>query len=152
MHARAVTQLGSQMYGGALPLAVAALPTAFNPLAWSGIVETADSYRGLDVNVLRNIDPDPAQVSYKTPFDAAMQRALTTEPFRYFMYFARFPIWAEQPVLLPAIHATRVDLTDLRFGAPGVGSFHCIALVDARGIVRESVFTFRSGAGLGIGF
>jgi inner membrane protein len=152
LHARALEQLGSRMYAGATPLAVAALPTAFNPLAWNGIVEMTDSFRSVDVNVFRNIEAEEGvQVLYKTPFDAAIQRAMSTEPFRYFSYFARFPVWSEQPVLLPAMHATRVELTDLRFGAPGVGGFHCVALVDRQGMVRESVFTFGSGAGLGMG-
>jgi len=32
----------------------------------------------------------------------------------------------------------RIELTDLRFGSPGRGSFHCIAIEDATGRVLES--------------
>jgi hypothetical protein len=149
MHARAITQLESRLYDGVVPSTVAAVPRSINPFTWSGIIETADAYRSVDVNVFSNVDPDRAVMFYKIPFDAAIRSALTTEPFRFFVYFARFPAWAEQPVFLPAMHATRVDLTDLRFGAPGLGSFHCVALVDAAGRVRNSTFTYGSGVSLG---
>lgn len=149
MHARAATQLESRLYDGASPLAVAAMPRSLNPFAWSGIVETADAYLSLDVDMFSNVDPSHAIVLYKIPFNAAIRGALATEPFRFFVYFARFPAWAEQPVLLPTLHATRVDLTDLRFGAPGIGGFHCVALVDEAGRVHNSTFTYGTGATLG---
>lgn len=151
MHARAITQMASRLYGDAVPVAIGALPTSWNPFRWNGIVELTDRYRGFEVNVFSNLDPDGGTTIYKIPFDEAIRRAMTTEPFRFFSYFARFPAWAEQPVLLPAIHATRVELTDLRFGAPGVGGFHCIALVDAAGVVRISRYTLGSGANIGTG-
>jgi hypothetical protein len=74
-----------------------------------------------------------------------------TPPFRYFQYFARFPMWSAEPVTLPNGSATRIDLTDLRFGAPDAGAFHCIGLVNIDNRVLLSVFTFGSGINLGRG-
>ena len=43
----------------------------------------------------------------------------------------------------------RFELTDLRFGSPGAGAFHCVAVVDVAGRVRDSWFTYGSGRELG---
>jgi len=45
----------------------------------------------------------------------------------------------------------RIDLTDLRFGVPGTGSFHCIAVENSQHRALGSWFTFGSGAELGWG-
>lgn len=151
MHIRVEAELQSRLYRGSFPLAVSALPHPANPLDWTGVVETSDSYTGVDANALGNVHPDRGQVIYKIPYDRAIRAALLTQPFRYLIYFARFPVWSEQPVTLPGGHGTRVDLTDLRFGAPGIGGFHSVALIDSRGAILDSQFTFASGAKLGLG-
>jgi inner membrane protein len=151
LHGRAVEQLSARMYGGEVPVSAAALPGPINPLRWTGIVETPDTFRRLDVNVNAPLETESASVMYKPATDRPIQMALSTEPFRYLRYFARFPAWSEQPVSLARGHGTRVDLTDLRFGAPGVGSFHSIALIDSTGRVLDSTFTFGSGAEIGYG-
>src|SRR6185437_11598556 len=74
-------------------------------------------------------------------------RASATEPFRYFLYFARFPVWSEETIAADLNPGRRLDLTDLRFGTPGAGSFHCIALENAKDVVLRAWFTwFRSRA------
>ena len=151
-HGRAVEQLASRLYGGAVPVTAAAMPEPINPFRWTGIVETPESYRWLDVEADGAFEPESASIVYKPVIDQPMQAALRTAAFRYFRYFARFPAYSQQPVSLPIGHGTRVDLTDLRFGAPGRGSFHAIALVDSGGRVLESAFTFGSGASLGFGY
>jgi inner membrane protein len=151
MHQRAVDQLNSRMYGGEDPTIAAALPAAVSPFQWRGIVETTRSYRDIDVNTLGSSDPQPGTVFYKRPFDPATLIARNTPAFRYFQYFARFPMWAIEPVTLPSGWATRVDLSDLRFGAPDAGSFHAIGLVNSENRVLLSVFTFGSGMNLGRG-
>jgi len=83
--------------------------------------------------------------------DPAITAANATPAFRYFQYFARFPVWTEQPAWIGSQRATRIDLTDLQFGAPNSGSFHCVALVDDAARVLESAFTFGSGRDLGWG-
>lgn len=149
LHARAQAELEARLYRGENPIAVSALPHATNPLAWTGIVEMPDNFTRLPTNVMENLDPDRGQVFYKPKYDRAIKAALLTEPFRYFVYFARFPVWSEEPITLPAGHGTRVELTDLRFGEPGAGGFHAVSLIDNRGVVLDSDFTFGSGVNLG---
>jgi inner membrane protein len=149
LHGWAIAQLNSRIYDGAVPRKVAALPTTFNPFLWTGIAETDESFAEIDVPALHELDPDTATIVHKQRFDSAIDAARKSEPFRYFQYFARFPVWTQEPVTLPNEPAVRVELTDLRFGSPGDGSFHCVALVDRTGKVIESVFTFGSGASIG---
>jgi inner membrane protein len=151
LHARMIGQLQARVYDGAPPIQAAALPEPFTPLRWTGIVETDRDYRTIDLDALAQVEPQSARIFYKPPVTLALERAAATEPFRYFLYFARFPVWSEETVAAEPNPAKRLDLTDLRFGTPGAGSFHCIALVGASGGVVRSSFTFGSGALLGRG-
>ncbi len=149
LHQRALTALNSRVYKGDVPLSVAALPSASNPFQWAGIVETESAFGRLDFNVLHELDPDSAELFEKRAFDPAIEAARRTEAFRFFQYFSRFPVWSEEPVSLPSGSATRIDLTDLRFGAPDAGAFHCVALISSEDKVLQSTFTYGSGAALG---
>ncbi len=133
------------------PLQTASLPEAFSPFRWTGIVETTRSYRGIPVDLLGQFNPDDFQIQYKSAITPSLESAKLTEPFRYFSYFARFPAWSQSPVVVNGKPGTRVELTDLRFGIAGRGSFHCIALENSRYQVLQSLFTFGSGANLGWG-
>ena len=149
LHARVVDGLNARLYQDAVPVRVAALPVSLNPLHWTGIVETERSYITLPVNAFENIDPAAARALYKITPDSATEAARRTEPFRFLQYFARFPVWSEGLLTSPSGAALRrVDLTDLRFGSPGGGSFHAIAFVDERGRVLSSTFTFGPGPSL----
>jgi inner membrane protein len=152
LHQRAADKLDSVLYGGEVPLRVAALPSRLNPFAWNGIVETPEGFRILRVDASSDFaDPDASRFFEKMPRDPAITAANATPAFRYFQYFARFPVWTEQPAWIGSQRATRIDLTDLQFGAPNSGSFHCVALVDDAARVLESAFTFGSGRDLGWG-
>lgn len=151
LHNRAIAQLESRLYNDAPPIRTAALPGAGNPLRWAGIVETAVAYRVLDVNSLGPLDLEDSTPFYKPPLTPALERAKSTDAFRYFSYFARFPAWALDVVTVNGRPGTRVELTDLRFGAPGRGSFHCIALEDSRQRVLEWWFLYGAGRDLGWG-
>jgi len=151
LHGRATAQLNSLLYDGSVALQVAALPEPFTPLRWTAIVETPNDYRSVALNPLGQVDMQAARIWYKPALTAALKDAKSTEPFRYFLYFARFPVWSVQPVEMNGDRANRVDLTDLRFGVPGAGSFHCVAVADSQGRVREARFTYGSGAQLGWG-
>jgi inner membrane protein len=142
LHGRAVAQLESRLYDGMPPVSVAALPLSFDPFHWRGIVETETAYRVLSVNTLGSFDSEEGAVFFKPAVTPAMRKALATEPFRYMRYFGRFPAWSVEPAFLDSGTGKRFDLTDLRFGQPGAGSFHCIAVVDARNAVLESRFSF----------
>jgi inner membrane protein len=150
LHARAVAQLQSRLWESAPPLEVAALPSPFTPLRWSGIVETAATYQTVAVNALAQLNIESAHTYYKPALTPAIESVERTEPFRYFLYFARFPVWSEQPVFMETGQGTRLDLTDLRFGVPAGGSFHCIALV-MRDEVLQAWFTYGASVDLGWG-
>ncbi len=151
LHGQAQAQLQARIYDDAAPLRTAALPNSYNPFRWSGIVETAGSFQVLDVNALGQLDVSSARIYYKPSLTADFQAAKATEPFRFFQYFSRFPVWSENPVQGGDRRGARIELSDLRFGDPGHGSFHAIAFENERTQVENSWFTFNSGAELGWG-
>lgn len=152
LHARAVAQLNSRLYDDAPPLETAALPNPFSPFQWTGVVETAGDYRVIGVDPLGQPDFENARTWYKLAMTPSLANAKTVEPFRFFVYFARFPIWSVNPTLTNnGLAATRVELTDLRFGVPGAGAFHCIALENARNQVLQTWFRYGSGRDVGWG-
>ena len=149
LHQRAVSTLSSRLYAGAPPLEVSALPTPLNPFSWRGIVVTKTTYLQFNVNTLFQLNTDSAKSYFRIPLSEAIVSVQRTPAFSYFLYFARFPVWAVQPVELNSGTGKRIELTDLRFGEPGAGDFHCVAIENAAGQVLGSWFTFGSGAGLG---
>jgi inner membrane protein len=151
LRARAVAQLESRLYEGQPPLQAAALPHPFSPVWWTGVVETSDTFRVFRINPLQDTIPEGGQAFFKPAPRPGLEAAKQTEPFRYLLYFARFPVWSQQPVTTADGPATRIDLTDLRFGTPGAGSFHSIALENSRSQVLGAWFTYGSGANLGWG-
>ena len=142
LHARAVGSLQSRVYEEQQPMQVAALPDAFNPFRWQGIVETENAF--LTVPIGNSGDPDLQELqTYYKPVQSAAWKALRTqESFRFFSYFARFPAWSLVPITLNNGQGTEVDETDLRFGVPGGGSFHCVALLDPQAHVLKSSFSW----------
>ncbi len=149
LHNRAVAQLESRLYDGLPPIQAAALPDAFDPLRWTAIVETAGTYRLSIIEPLRPLDLESARVFYKPSVTQTLAAVQRIDPFRYFLYFARFPVWSIEPVIGATTRGTRLDLTDLRFGTPGAGSFHCVAYENQLNQVIESKFTYGSGTDLG---
>lgn len=151
LHAKAIGQLQTRVYDDFPPVQAAALPQPFAPWRWTGIVETPRDFREMDINAFAQLQPENARVFYKPPVSQSLKRAEGTGPFRFFLYFARFPVWSEEAVAMGSGTGKRLDLTDLRFGVPGGGSFHCIALENARGQVVGAWFTFGSGTNVGRG-
>lgn len=149
LHNRALTQLESRLYSGAPPLDVAALPTAMNPFRWRGIVTTKIAFLQYDLNTLGQLDTEGADRFFKIPTSEPIANVSKSPEFSYFRYFARFPVWSIQPLALNDGVGKRIELTDLRFGEPGKGDFHCVAVEDPDGRVLRSWFTFGSGADLG---
>jgi hypothetical protein len=149
MHGRSVAQLEARLFDGAAPAKAAALPNPFNPLRWRGVVETTADYRLLNVQPLGQLNPDTGRVFYKPAISSVLKSAEETEAFRYFLYFSRFPVWSVAPVSTGQGPGTRIDLVDLRFGEPGAGSLHCIALENSRHQVLGSWFTYGNGSNLG---
>ena len=144
LHHRAISQLEVRLYQNEPPLHTAALPQPFNPFQWVGLVETSNQYRLSTVNTLAEFDPQQATIFYKGPERQSLENAKRTEPFRYFLYFARYPVWSEMPIALEGEQGTKIDLTDLRFGTPWAGSFHCFAIEDTRKEVVRAWFSYGS--------
>jgi hypothetical protein len=140
MHERALDQLQSVLYDGVVAIRTSALPNPFNPFRWKGVVETQRSFRVLPVNALGSLEAPGALVFYKAHINQNLQNASRTEPFRYFLYFARFPVWSEDQSSVAGNPVARIELMDLRFGLPGSSAFRCLALEDERGQVLESKF------------
>ncbi len=145
LHGRAIEKLESRLYDGEPPVSVAALPLALNPFRWNGIVETSGDYRAMPVDAGGALEMEHAVIFYKPPLTDALRNVEREEAFRFFLYFARFPVWSQEPVVWKNMEARRFELADLRFGAPGVGGFYCGAIVDRAGRVVEFWFTYGSG-------
>ncbi len=140
MHGRALAQLQSVLYDGAVPLRIAALPNPFDPFRWKGVVETSRSFQVIPLSVFGALEPRKALVFYKPPITRNLQIASQSEPFRYFLYFARFPVWSEDHTGNGHAALTRIELMDLRFGLPGSSGFHCTAIEDSRSRLLKSEF------------
>ena len=149
LHERALTLLDSVLYEGTAPVRVAAVPQAFSPFSWTGLVETSQLYSVHEINLLGQFDPTSGHTLYKpelSPQDtAAAAAARTTESFRVFLEFAQYPYWRFTPADHPQ-DAIRVECMDLRFGAPPHPRFVASAVVDRAGRVLESTFTFEPPA------
>jgi hypothetical protein len=141
LHTRAVTVLESRIYGGEAPQRVAALPDAFNPFYWRGLIETPGFYSVHEFNLLRDFDSGNKLVFYKPPPTAALQRARQAPAIRDFLRFAQYPLWSEEPVS-SLEGGVRVQVADLRFGTPPRPRFVATAIVDAKGQVVSSWFHF----------
>ena len=140
LHDRAVSGLQSRIYNELEPLQAAAMPDPFNPFRWTGIVETEQSWLRVPIENSGNPDLQAAEVFYKVQVTPALSAAKQTEAFRFVSYFARFPVWSVVPISIPGGSGWRVELTDLRFGTPGSGSFSTVALESKDAKVLQSGF------------
>src|SRR3954447_19766904 len=148
LHSRALLQLESRLFDNARPVEAAALPTPFSPFRWNGVVETEEAYATVPVDVLGDLDL-AAERKYFKPPETEIAAVKRDPAFHYFTYFARFPVWSITPVITEAGEWKRLELTDLRFGTPGAGSFHCIALENSKAKLVQSWFVYGSGNELG---
>jgi len=146
LHERALAVLDARIYNGMAPARVAAFPDPVNPFRWRGLVETQPFYALYDLNLLGEFDPAAGRILYKpepAPAEAAAaEAARRTETFRAFLDFSQYPLWRFRPVddTEPAI---RVEVTDLRFGAPPRPRFVATALVRPNGQVVQSSFAYQ---------
>lgn len=151
LHQRAVAQLEARLHSSEPPIQVAALPTAINPFLWRGIAVTGTTFLQFTVNTLGPPNIEGSPPVFRVPMSESLANARRTPQFGYFSYFARFPVWSVQPITLKQGTGKRIELTDLRFGEPGRGDFHCVAVEGPSGQILGSWFTFGSGADLGWG-
>jgi inner membrane protein len=134
-HARAIDLMSAHLYEGAPPQRVTALPGAFHPLAWRGVVEGAGFVIVLAVDVMNG--PGPGRVYPIAAPIPAMDAALATRPFQVFSRWCQLPFWKVTPVA----DGLRLDLIDLRFGDPDRPGFASVsAIVDGTGKVVRAGF------------
>jgi inner membrane protein len=134
-HARAIELMSPHLYEGAPPQRVTALPGAFHPLAWRGVVEGAGFVIVLAVDVMNG--PGPGRVYPIAAPIPAMDAALATRPFQVFSRWCQLPFWKVTPVA----DGLRLDLIDLRFGDPDRPGFASVsAIVDGTGKVVRAGF------------
>ncbi|MFL6450625.1 MAG: metal-dependent hydrolase [Bryobacteraceae bacterium] len=149
LHNQAVAQLQSRLYDGEQAFRAAALPDPFSPMEWTGIVETERAFLRLPVHALGDLNLADGITFYKAEMTSALLNAKKRPEFAYMSYFSRFPVWSVAVLDTAPSKGQRIELTDLRFGSPGAGAFHCVAVVDAAGDVQNSWFTYGSGRELG---
>jgi inner membrane protein len=136
-HARAIDVMSARMYQGEPPQRVTALPGAFNPLAWRGVVEGPGFVAIVPLNLAAEIDAGPARVYPIAASIPAMDAALGTPPFQVFSKWSQMPFWR---VTLVA-EGLRLDLIDLRFGSPDRPGFASVsAILDRTGKVLRAGF------------
>jgi inner membrane protein len=141
LHARAVAELDSRLYGESIPLRVAALPYPANPLRWRGIVETGGFYEVEDVNLAGDFDPTRGALFHKPEPNPALEAARSTVAIQEFLRFARFPLWRVTPVSEPE-NGQRVEMLDMRFGTPLAPGFLASVVLDSNLRVVGTSFTF----------
>jgi inner membrane protein len=146
-HARAAGMLRAHTYGGENPNQVGAFPTAANPFAWTGVVETDSAFFMLPVNSLdSDARVDQEIVFRKAALSPPILAAEHTETAKVFLNFARFP-WVQ---LEDEVETDQVTIEDLRFASIGFrrSRFMVEVLLDKNLKVVREFFTFgmRTGA------
>jgi inner membrane protein len=140
LHQRALSQLQSRVYADlGPPLQLAALPNSLNPFSWTGIVQGEHAYRLYTVPALGQFDPTAGAILYQSPWNPALQAASDTAPFRYVLYFSRFPYWKKDPISSEE-QLQLITLSDLRYGSPGESFVTVKALLDLQNRVQDVGF------------
>ncbi|MBN9657511.1 MAG: metal-dependent hydrolase [Acidobacteria bacterium] len=141
LHDQAVKALEARMYHREMPRRILALPGAFNPWAWTGVVETSSAWHVVPLDLHREFDPDSGRTFPKPDITAVRAAVLATETARVFLDFSQAALWRITPTPSPE-GAVSVTVHDLRFGLPGEGAFSAEWIVDPRGRVVHEGFMF----------
>lgn len=146
LHANTIDLLKARIYGGESPRRVYSLPNAAAPWRWRGVVETASAWRVVEMDLLREFDPDAARVFYKPANLERFAALRATETGRVFLDFCQVPLWRVVPVSNPD-GGLRVTIHDLRFGLPEDGRFSASFVFDANNRVVEESFAMNRPPG-----
>ncbi len=141
LHSRAVQILESRIYEGSAPARVMAMPDPVNPLRWTGLVESADFWSIQKVNLGTEFDPAAGRLLYKPDPAPMLEIARKTLTLQRFLAFSQAPYWQLIPATEPD-KGTRVEVMDLRFGAPPEPRFVAQATMDEYGRVLAEGFQF----------
>jgi|GEM_PF-4781398 len=110
-HARAVATIEARVYEGRSPRRVAAIPDAWNPLAFRGLVETPALIREVPVELWAAFDPEAGDTYYPPEERLAVEKFERTPEFA----LAREMRWPVTQVV-PVESAWEVTRRDLRTG------------------------------------
>lgn len=141
LHDQAVKALEARMYRHEMPRRILAIPGAFNPWQWTGVVETSSSWYVIPLDLHREFDPESGRIFPKPDTSSVRSAVLDTETARVFLDFSQAALWRITPTPSPE-GAVSVTIHDLRFGLPGEGAFSAEWIVDAKGRVVHEGFVF----------
>lgn len=111
-HRRVLGFLDDHTYGRENPLRLGAFPSAINPFAWTGVVETESAFHILDASALdSDVDAEHTTVYHKPEPSPVLDAAGKTRTTEIFLDFARFP-W---PNVEETDNGFHVTIQDLRF-------------------------------------
>lgn len=116
MHDRAEQLLASHVYQGRAPRRVVALPTAFNPFRWRGLVECEGFYSEHEIQILQEFDPDQGSLLLQPRQTEILKAARQAPGMKRFLQFAQWPSFRVVPMESPP-GAVRVEVRDLRFAS-----------------------------------
>lgn len=134
---RAVAVQEARVYDGAPPRRVVAIPHPVNPFRWTGIVDTGAFYQINDVNLLFDFDPAAGRRLRKPEPHPAIDAARRMPQFQDLLNFTSFGLWRVTPEPDDRI---KVELFDLRFGAPPQPRFYATAVINSTGRVLSARF------------
>ena len=114
-HRRAVNALNSLTYHGEDPIRASAFPYALNPFAWSGVVETSDSFELTPVDSWSGqVDPGNRAVLLPKPEETPVSLAAKQSRLgRFYLDWAGYPLVRSER--LPNNSGYGVRFQDLRF-------------------------------------
>ncbi|MGC4055988.1 MAG: metal-dependent hydrolase [Paludibaculum sp.] len=146
LHDQAIKTLEVRMYHRETPRRVLAIPGAFDPWRWTGVIETPNAWHVVPLDLRHEFDPDSGRTFPKPDLSAVRTPVLATETARVFLDFSQAALWRITPTPAPE-GAVSVTVHDLRFGLPGEGAFSAEWIVDPRGrVVREGFVFGRMGS------
>lgn len=140
-HDQAVKALEARMYRHEMPRRILAIPGAFNPWQWTGVVETSSNWYVIPLDLHREFDPESGRIFPKPDTASVRSAVLGTETARVFLDFSQAALWRITPTPSPE-GAVSVTIHDLRFGLPGEGAFSAEWIVDSKGRVVHEGFVF----------
>ncbi|MEZ5354438.1 MAG: metal-dependent hydrolase [Bryobacteraceae bacterium] len=144
-HTRAVETLDARIYQGETPKRVMAMPSAWSPLRWRGLVELDGAWQSLDIDLLKEFDPASGRVFFKPDRSEWIDKARQTEPFQALERFSSTLFWTVAALPEPD-GGVEVTASDLRFADPGQGAFQSTARFTRSGALERAWFGFGNPA------
>jgi len=120
-HRRALAMMDARTYAGEDAIKLGAFPRMINPFSWSGVVETRDFFRVMDVDT-HSGEVDPQRNARTLPKPAENMYSLAAKGSRYgraYFDWARFPYTQVELLEPPEGTGAIVRFGDLRFAYLG---------------------------------